>query len=345
MKAIIIILSLLVSQLALAQDRYEAYLQSIQRELSRTGMQVGANGQNPFITGTALQNYFLNERVLLLERDAFFMMRANKLSTTEEIADYQHRLKVLTSHGNNILLQMVRALANAKEEGFVSIEAPKHQVEMEKLIEDCRKDPACVSRRLASGEVVVQSDIFDSFALSTQLFGQIPYMHAIEFASLFQLVQLIYMESIMGHAKIGRVEFDVFLKKQKALVKEIDGNRQLTAREREFHRTMVNNTVNRWKRTIAERKFDQKERFAGLAERIKLENQSLIRELERQRAQTPEILPEEEACRRFMRVVKDRRRCELRAKVEQNIGLIKRDTAKFIGKPEKKLPREFFESI
>lgn len=326
-------------------DSYEAYLQQVQKEMSRLGLQANVNNPNPFITGTALSNYYMNEKVLLLERDAFFMMKANKLESTEQVADYQHRLKVLTSHANNILLTMVRALQNAKDEGFVRVEGPKHQLQWEELVEQCKKDPNCISQKLGSGEVVLKNDLIDSFALSTQLFKQIPYMHSIEFASMFQLVQLLYMESIVGHSKIARVEFDIFLKKQKGLIRQIERNRQMTAREKEFNRTMISNTVNKWKKKILERRFDQKEKYKDLALKLRRENQALIAELKEMRQAAPEILPEVEICKRFLRINKDSKRCALRMKVENHISAIEKSEPLFLDAKEKKIPAEFFENI
>jgi hypothetical protein len=342
-KLIIFIVGLLLINNAFA-DAYEDYLKQVQKQLAQMGTKIDANNPNPFITGTALSNYYMNEKILLLERDAYFMMKANKLTTTEEVADYQHRLKVLTSHANNILLQLVRSLQNSSQEGF-SVEAPKHQVEWEELVEQCKKDPSCIEHKLESGEVVLRNDLIDSFALSTQLFKQIPYMHSIEFASMFQLVQLLYMESILGHAKIARVEFDLFLKKQKALVKIIDQNRQMTAKEKEFNRAMIVNTVNKWKKTILTRRFDQKEQYKTEALKLQKENQAIIAELRAMRKDAPEILPEEEICRRFLRINKDAKRCDLRAKVEERISAIEKSQPTFLNAKEKKIPAEFFENI
>jgi hypothetical protein len=222
MKKLILCLSLIFAFNASAQDKpdkYEAYLQTVQKEIHGMGLQMDANNPNPFMTGSALQNYFLNEKILLLERDAYFMMKSNKLETTEQVADYLHRLKVLSSHANNILLGLVRSLQNAKQEGFGQVEAPKHQMHWEELLEKCKKDPACVGRKLQSGEVILQNDMLDSFSLSLQLFKQIPYMHALEFASVFQLVQLLHLEAMVGSTRVSKVEFELFVKKQKKLGK------------------------------------------------------------------------------------------------------------------------------
>jgi hypothetical protein len=341
---IFLFLSLFLVQSAMA-DSYEDYLKQVQAEMARMGTHIDPNNPNPFITGTALSNYYMNEKILLLERDAYFMMKANKLSTTEEIADYQHRLKVLTSHANNILLQMVRALQNAKDEGFSGIEAPKNQQQWEELVEACKKDPTCVAQKLESGEVVLRNDLLDNFALSTQLFKEIPYMHSIEFSSMFQLVQLLYMESIVGSTRIARVEFDIFLKKQKALIKQVESNYQMTAKEKLFNRTMIVNTIDKWKKTILERRFDQRAKFRDLAEKLRKENVSLIAELKRMRRAAPEILPEVEICKRFLRINKDSKRCQLREKVEQKITAIEKGQPEFLNRKEKKIPSEFFESI
>jgi hypothetical protein len=209
----------------------------------------------------------------------------------------------------------------------------------------CKKDPACITRKLESGEVVLENDLIDSFALSTQLFSQTPYMHSIEFASMFQLVQLLYMESIVGHSKIARVEFDIFLKKQKVLIKQVEQNRQMTAKEKEFNRTLIVNTVNKWKKKILERRFDQKGKFKELALKLRQENQEIIAELKEMRKTAPEILPEAEICRRFLRINKDSKRCELRTKVEEHIGAIEKSQPEFLNDKEKKIPTEFFETI
>ena len=348
MKTLLLTLITFVSVSAFAQnkpDKYEAYLQSVQKEIDGMGMQLNVNNPNPFITGSSLQNYFLNEKILLLERDAYFMMKSNKLETTEEVADYQHRLKVLSSHSNNILLSMVRALKNAKEEGFGQVEGPKHQVIWEELLEQCKKDPNCVTQKLASGEVVVQNDMIDSFALSLQLFKQIPYMHAIEFASVFQLVQLLQMESMVGYAKVSKVEFDLFIKKQKKLVKAIEDNKQMTAKEKEYNRTVITNTINKWKKKILERKFDQKAKFVTLTNKMREENIKLIAKLDDIRARNPDIMPESEICRKFLNFEKDRKRCKLRAKLEEHIEDIRHGDEKFIKTKEKKLPEDFFKTI
>lgn len=342
-KLIIFIVGLLLINNAFA-DSYEDYLKQVQKQLAQMGTKIDVNNPNPFITGTALSNYYMNEKILLLERDAYFMMKANKLSTTEEVADYQHRLKVLTSHANNILLQLVRALQNAKQEGM-AVEASKHQAQWEELVEQCKKDPACIAGKLESGEVVLRNDLIDSFALSTQLFKEVPYMHSIEFASMFQLVQLLYMESILGHSRIARVEFDLFLKKQKALIKQVEQNRQMTAKEKEFNRTMIVNTINKWKKTILERRFDKRDMYKAQALKLQKENQEIIAELKEMRKNSPEILPEAEICRRFLRINKDAKRCDLRAKVEDRIGAIENSQPEFLNDKEKKIPAEFFENI
>lgn len=348
MRTLLLTLITFVSVSAFSQDKpdkYEQYLNSVQKEIDGMGMQLNVNNPNPFITGSALQNYFLNEKILLLERDAYFMMKSNKLETTEEVADYQHRLKVLSSHANNILLSMVRALKNAKEEGFGRVEGPKHQVVWEELLEQCKKDPNCVTQKLANGDVVVQNDMIDSFALSLQLFKQVPYMHAIEFASVFQLVQLLQMESMVGYAKVSKIEFDLFIKKQKKLVKELEKNNQLTVKEKEYHRTVITNTVNKWKKKILERKFDQKAKFVALTEKLKKENQGIITHLDNLRGKNPDIMPESEICRKFLNFEKDRKRCKLRAKLEEHIEDIRDNKEKFVKTKEKKLPEDFFKNI
>lgn len=324
-------------------NKYESYLQAIQKDLDKLGLQINPNATNPFITGSALQNYFLNEKVLLLERDAYFMMKSNKLETTEEVADYQHRLKVLAGHAQNILLGLVRSIKNQKEEGF-SQEANRHQIIWEELLEKCKNEPSCVTRELANGKTIIQNDLIDSFSFSLQISEQIPYMHALEFSSIYQLVQLLYLETMLGYARVSKVEFNLFIKKQTKLIDEINDNRSLTIKEKEFHKTVVTNTINKWKKKILERKFDDKNKFTQLKNELIKENKTIISELKKIRSLNPEIIPDSEVCRRFMRFLRDRKKCELRMKLEGHLEKIG-SGQNLISTKDQKLPASFWEQI
>jgi hypothetical protein len=335
----------MISTPILAQDQYEAQLTRLQAELQNAGMQINPNSTNPFITGSALQNYFLNERILLLERDAYFMMKSNKLETTEQVADFQHRLKVLSNHANNILLNMVRSLKNAKEEGFGRVEEPKHRLHWEELLKECRQDSDCINRRISSGDFILQNDLIDSFELSLQIFRQVPYMHALEFASIYQLVQLLQMEVLVGQSRVSNVEFDLFIKKQKIALTQIESNRLMTDLEKDYHRTMVINTINKWKKRILERKVDRKDDFEKNAKLMLSENQKILSDLEIQRKKYPQIVTPQEFCPRGRWGNNERKRCELRASLEKALQDLKNDNKRFLNTTERKLPAQFWNKI
>ena len=110
-------LILIVSFLSahVSAESYEDYLNRVEREINKKGMNIDPFGKNPFQTGTALKQYFLMEKSLLLERDAFLSMKANKLRTSEDVADFHHRMKVLRSHSNNMLFQLRTFAASIPE--------------------------------------------------------------------------------------------------------------------------------------------------------------------------------------------------------------------------------------
>lgn len=342
---ITLLIFLIFSFQLFAQDQYSAQLSRMQREMENSGMQINPNSNNPFITGTALQGYYLNERILLLERDAYFMMKSNKLKTTEQVADFQHRLKVLSNHANNIMLGMVRSLKKPADEGFGGVEAPKHQMHWEELIKLCDNDVACINRKVQSGEVELKNDLVDSFALSLQIFKQIPYMHALEFASIYQLVQLLQMEVLVGQTRVANVEFDLFLKKEKKVLKTIDQNRLMTEIEKNYHRTMTHNTIKKWKKRILVRKFDKSEDFKKKSQELRKKNQALIADLQKRRIKHPEIVTDKEICSRRRWRNPNRKRCQLRQQLERSVTDVKEGKIKFLHLPEKELPLSFWNNI
>lgn len=345
MKFLIIIIILILSCQVFAQDQYAAQLSRMQREMERMGMQINPNSNNPFITGTALQGYYLNERILLLERDAYFMMKSNKLKTTEQVADFQHRLKVLSNHANNIILGMVRSLKKPVDEGFGGLEEGKHQMHWEELLESCQQDASCVNRKITSGEVTLKNDLIDSFELSLQIFKQIPYMHALEFASIYQLVQLLQMEVLVGQTRVANVEFDLFLKKEKEVLKSIDNNKLMTELEKEYHRTMTRNTIKKWKKKILVRKFDNSKDYKQKTLELMQQNQDIIQDLEYRRIKHPEIVTDKEFCSRRRWRNPNRKRCMIRQQMERAVTNVKEGKTMFLHLPERKLPLSFWNNI
>jgi hypothetical protein len=108
---------------------------------------------------------------------------------------------------------------------------------------------------------------------------------------------------------------------------------------------VITNTVNKWKKKILERKFDQKTKFTEMTKKMREENLRLISGLNKLRQQNPDILPEEELCRRFFSLNKDRKKCQLRAEIEKHLEVVEAGETKFLQTKEKKLPEEFWKNI
>ncbi|OFZ21334.1 MAG: hypothetical protein A2X94_07755 [Bdellovibrionales bacterium GWB1_55_8] len=329
-------------------EDYDEHMHRIQEDMEEAGSQVDAFASNPFQTGSALSGYYLSEKTLLLERDAFFQMKANKLETTEQVADYQHRIKVLRAHANNMLLQLIQAVDHRNKEGFTKIEQPKQQVDMDKLVEDCKKDSACVAERLQNRESSVQNILVDNFALASQIFSQIPYMNVLEVNSVYQLIQLIYLEVFHSQSIISGVEFELFFNKQKTMQKAIERNRNLTDTERRLHREMVVNTVNKWKKRILERKFDAAKEFEPKAEEVRAANLKLATNIVQVRSNRADVFggvyKDEGSCLQFKGFQKWRW-CKDRKRLEAAMEQVRKGKAFFLGSKEKKLPSEFWEEI
>lgn len=328
-------------------DNYQGQLNNMVGELEDFGISMNVFQQNPFQTGTALKNYFLGEKTLLLQRDAFFQLKANKLESTDQVADYHHRLKVLRSHGNNILLQLLKALktyaADDGGETGATVEEPKHKLTLEEIIEECKKDAACVADRLANPETSLTNILVDNFKFTGEIFKQLPYMHSIEVFSIYQLVQLIYLEVLYGRIKISRVEFDLFYDKQIALKDAIDNNKNLTEVEKNLHRAVVRKTLNKWKLRIAKRKFDAKEEFSNLSLKIKEKSAKVSKVLKKLRAENGKllVLPK---CKTTI-FNSDRRRCKTRKSFRSLLKEVTKGKDFFIIKEEQKLPEEFWTKI
>lgn len=330
-------------------ESYEEYLRRLDKEMKESGMSIDAFAQNPFQTGTALSGYYLNEKTLLLERDAFFQMKSNDLETTEDVADYHHRLRVLRSHGNNILLQLIQAVEQRNKEGFVAVEAPKQKVELEKLVEECNKDSQCVAERLQNPETSIQNILVDNFALATQIFQQVPYMHVLEVNSIYQLVQLIYLEVLYSQNLLSTVEFDIFLKKQEELEKLIRRNKNLTPSERKLHTEMIKNQVNKWKKRILERRFDHRDEFKAKALKLNDANRRLYAQIVKLRQGNKEIFGDiykkVDDCVGNILEIKRWRWCAAKNKLIEKIQKMGSGRYEFLEEKETKMPKDFWDEL
>lgn len=331
---------------AFAMD-YEKYLRSVTKNLKDSGMAVDAFNSNPFQTGTALSGYYLQEKTLLLERDAFFQMKSNKLKTTDDVADAQHRLKVLRAHASNLLLQLTGAVAQRNKEGFLKLEKPQEQVDLEKLIAQCNKNADCVAERLAKPETSVYNVLIDNFALSSQVFTSIPHMQVLEVNAIYQLIQLLYLEVFYQQNRLSTVEFGLFRKKQDSLAKAVSRSRTMTADEKKLQLVLTENTLVKWKERILQRKFDHSEEFKKLAADLRAKNVELVKELREQRAANPAVLGDADKESRCLTIVNfgDHRRCKYRKQLNETIQTLDDGSSLFLGEKTRRLRKSFWDDI
>ncbi len=335
------------------EDPYQKQLNRLKEEMQSFGVTVDVFGENPFQTGTSLSQYYLNEKTLLLEEKTFFQVKANDLSSTDAVADLQYRNKVLRSHANNILLQLSQAIRNRKEDGLLSIEPPKQKESLDKIIADCEKNAECVARRLAQKETAIENVLVDNLEAAGTIFKQMPYMHAIEAMSVYQLTQMIYLEVLKNQTNISLVEFDLYYDKQAALAKKIAKNPSLTATERRMQIELANNTLNRWKKKILDRR-NAKDEYFKLASSLRSQNEKLAKEILDLRKKNASTLADLYAPKRCKGLLGKRRRnwCKGLEKFQEILG----DTAAKKGifvdplggtlaERESRLPDEFFKNL
>src|SRR5690606_28451110 len=146
------------------------------------------------------------------------------------------------SHANNILLQLSQAIRNRKDDGFLAIEPTKRKETLDQVIADCANNADCVARRMNERETAIENVLVDNLEAAGQIFAQMPYMHAIEAMSAYQLTQMLYLEVLKNQTNISLVEFDLYYDKQAALAKKISQNPSLTPTERKMQIELVNNT-------------------------------------------------------------------------------------------------------
>lgn len=270
-------------------DPYQKQLNRLRDEMKSFGITLDVFSENPFQTGTTLSQYYVGEKTLLLESKTFFQMKANLLKTTDEVADMQFRNKVLRGHANNILLQLSKAIRGRKDEGFGVIEPAKQKQTLEKIVEECQKNADCVARRLSQKETAVENVLVENLEAANDIFKQASYMNSIEAMSAYQLTQMIYLEVLKNQSRIALVEFRLMNEKEAALAKKISKNVALTEKERKVQLGLMNNTMNRWKKKILERK-EAKAEFTKLALDLRNENQKIAADILDIRAKNPQAL-------------------------------------------------------
>ncbi len=344
-----------LSTLAFAADTdpYQKQLDHLKNDMQSFGITVDVFGDNPFQTGTSLSQYYMSEKTLLLEEKTFFQAKANTLSSTDDIADLQFRNKVLRGHANNMLLQLSQAIRNRKDEGLGTVEPTKQKETLSQMIEECNKSPECIAKKLEGKETNLDNVLIDNLEAAGAIFKQIPYMHAMEVMSAYQLTQMIYLEVMKNQALISQVEFELYYDKQTKLTKVISKNPSLTEPERKIQIQLANNVMNKWKKRILDRR-NAKAEYLKLAVDLRNQNQKLANEIIDTRKKNAEVLGTLYDPKRCKGLLGKRRRrwCEGQDFFQATLsttaakqGLFVDDAGKPLSGVETALPEIFFKTL
>lgn len=295
-------------------EKFAAQLQDLIKDVDKFGTSIDPFSTNPLQTGSSLQNYFLSEKILLLEKDTLFQMRANKLETTEDVADYAHRLKVMRSHGNNILRQVMKVMNDYASGKHMSVGEWLKKDELDKLYEElineCRENANCVVEELKKNQLNLKSALVDNLELASIIFKDLPFMHSIEAMNTYQLVNLIQLEVLHGQIKLSSVEFEIFNEKQEKLIEAIEKNNFLSDFERVSQLNMIENSLKKWKLKILKRKFDYASQFIDSKKKFSVQTLELVKSWEQTKELHAEALKGIECKTTIFN--KDRQRCKAR---------------------------------
>jgi hypothetical protein len=340
----LLIAFLLFSKTLLAADPYQKQLNRLKKEMEKFGIQVGVFSSNPFQTGTALSSYYLDQKTLLLQRDTFFQLRCNTLQSTEQLADFQHRTKVLKMHANNMLIQLSKAIQNQNKDGLLVLEPQKNKEAMDQLIKECEGNSQCMSKK-AQLESNRRDYLIENIELSSVILKQMPYMHFFEVMGVYQLIQLLYMEVLYSQSTMSKIEVELFRQKHQTLYKNILNNPQLTNLEREFQKELIIKTVNTWRKKVLYNKNERKREFQTLAQKMLNANEKLAREINLIEVVNKDLLHPRLNSKNCRKKWKGRRKtwCQSLVRLQEvQADAIKRTTY-FQGIPEPSLPDFFWE--
>ncbi len=285
-------------------------------DLSDLGTEIDPFSTNPLQTGSTLQNYYMSEKLLLLNRDTLFKFKANKLESTEDVADYAHRLSVMKSHSNNIMRQLFNVIKEHASGNYLSIgewsQRQALQTRMEDLIKQCEEDAACVNSALGDAQLSINNVLVQNLELAGIIFKEIPAMHSTEVMSTYQLISLMQLEIIYGQVKLMSVEYELFNNKQQQLIKAIKNNPFISELEKDLQVKTLENVLKKWKIKILDRKFNHKEEFENQMDKFVQANIKLKNKSEELEQEFRDVLKLKECKTTIFNT--DRARCKLRKK-------------------------------
>ena len=323
------------------KEKFSELLNDLIKDVDEYGSSVDPFSSNPLQTGSSLQNYFLSEKILLLEKDTLLQMRANDLETTEDVADYAHRLKVMRSHGNNILRQVLKVMNDYASGNSLSVGewVVKNdlQAQYEDIIEECEKNAECVQSKLNDSQIEMKSVLVDNLELSSMIFKDVPFMHSVEVMNTYQLVNLIQLEVLFGQIKLASVEFDIFNSKQESLLDAIEKNNFLSDFEKKMQIAQIKNTLKLWKLKILKRKFDSAQEFSVAQGKLKLQNDLILKKWSSLKRVHKDALTKGK-CKTTI-FSKDRTRCKIRKSYLEFLESFTQEKTHFT---QTEIPTEFF---
>ncbi len=341
------IILLTLSLYTFAQDPYQKDLLKLKDDMNSMGISLGLFSETPFQTGSSLQNYYISEKTLVLSRDTFFQMRGNKIGSTEELADYIHRTKVLKIHATNMLFQLYKSILNKEKDPLLVIEKEKTKKTLDELLKDCGEDIECVSKDLKENKENVSNIITQNVLLSTGVLDKLPYMHAFEVQSVYQLIQLMMMEVIYSQNIIEKKGAELFLAKQKSLLAEVERNPYLSKTESEFQVATIKNHINQWKVKVLKNRKDLKSEYLKHTKIERNSNLTLAVELKNIRNENKDIfsyLTNEKSCRKKWGNSK-KKWCKSFYQLEGYLSDLSKGKTFFLNEKEQKLPKSFWEKL
>lgn len=292
----------------------QGQLDTLVDDLQDVGTDIDPFSTNPLQTGSTLQNYYMSEKLLLLKRDTLFKLKANQLETTEEVADYVHRLAVMKSHSNNIMRQLFRVMKeHAEGKGETIGEWAQRNTlndRLEDLVSECEEDATCVAGDLGNEQLQVRSVLVENLELASMIFKKIPSMHAVEVMSTYQLISLLQLEILYGQLRVQAVEFELFDNKQTLLKEAIEKNSFLSVQEKKVQLQLLDKISKQWKLKILDRKFNHTDEFSNALEKMWGKNKTVLENLQRIESENQEILVFEKCKTSIFNP--DRQRCRLR---------------------------------
>jgi hypothetical protein len=315
-------------------DPYEKQLRKIRKQMEEFKVQYDVLG-NPFQVGDEIPGYPADGGdVFLKYRDLVFQLRANPLTSTGDLVEYNARIKGLISAGNGMLLRLLQSIKNHEEEG-INHEESKKQAELLKILRDS-------AQNVANAETDPRTVLIDNFELAGAIFKQNHSFKVTEATATFQLIQLIYLEVIYQQNLISWYEIEMLIDKNKEFEKTMKKNLVLTKVEKDLRLAQTKNVLQSAKKRILERKYDSNSEFEKEANVFVVSNREKAQELIKMRRQNGEVfgnLYDQKKCG-LLHQGKAKNYCKNLESLNSAFTRAARGEHEFIGKAESKLPKE-----